>query len=75
MHGELRSNIFWPRLLTAELQHSPGRFFAVNMIKVMMAHVVLTYDIMMSELPQIQWFGLARIPDNSAEVLFRKRRV
>ena len=74
MHGELRSNIVWSCVLTG-LQHSPGRFFAVNMIKVMMAHVVLTYDIMMSELPQIQWFGLARIPDNSAEVLFRKRRI
>ena len=58
-----------------EPQHSPGRFFAVNEIKAMMAHVVLTYDIMMPELPRTRWSGFARIPDNNAEVLFRKRRI
>ena len=72
MHGELRSNVFWSRVLT---EHSPGRFFAVNEIKAMMAHVVLTYDFMMPELPRTRWSGFARIPDNNAEVLFRKRRV
>ena len=40
----------------------------------MMAHVLLTYDIMMVDKPKVSWFGSARIPDAKAEVMFRKRR-
>jgi len=55
----------------------PGRFFAANELKAMMAHIVLTYDLKMENdgvRPEDQWYGVACVPNSKAEVLFRKRR-
>lgn len=55
---------------------SPGRFFAANELKAMMAHLVLNYDVKFEEegvRPPNQWFGLTFVPDPTANVLFRKR--
>ncbi|EPS94649.1 hypothetical protein FOMPIDRAFT_1169461 [Fomitopsis schrenkii] len=55
----------------------PGRFFAANELKAMLAHVVVTYDIKSEtpgKMPNERWFGTALVPDRAAEVLFRKRR-
>jgi len=53
----------------------PGRFFATNEVKAMLAYVLLNYDVKMANpgCPPELWFGLLSIPDPTAEVMFRKR--
>ncbi|KAG6852653.1 hypothetical protein C0991_010165 [Blastosporella zonata] len=53
----------------------PGRFFASAVLKLMLAHVVMTYDVKMQEgagRPGNVWYATTAIPDPKAEVLFRK---
>ncbi|KZT08258.1 cytochrome P450 [Laetiporus sulphureus 93-53] len=55
----------------------PGRFFAVNELKALLAHVVVTYDVRLGkegELPSSTWFGPTLVPNTKAEVMFRKRQ-
>ena len=55
---------------------SPGRFFAANELKTMLAHVVVTYDIKLEDSvarPRCSQFGVAILADPRAKVLFRKR--
>jgi len=55
----------------------PGRFFAANELKMMMAHLVLTYDVKLENegvRPPNQWFASVCVPNEEAEVLFRKRQ-
>ncbi|KAL0949752.1 hypothetical protein HGRIS_009790 [Hohenbuehelia grisea] len=55
----------------------PGRFFASNEIKTMLAHVLMNYDIKMEGdggLPPSRWFASASMPDGKARVMFRKRQ-
>ncbi|TFK68396.1 cytochrome P450 [Pluteus cervinus] len=55
----------------------PGRFFAVNEMKAMLAYILLNYDIKLEEgkgRPEPMWFGGNSIPDRKAHVLFRKRK-
>ncbi|KAE9393372.1 cytochrome P450 [Gymnopus androsaceus JB14] len=54
----------------------PGRFFAVNEIKALLAHVLVTYDLKLEndgEYPPEEWQEAALIPNMSAKVMFRKR--
>jgi len=54
----------------------PGRFFATNEVKALLAHVLLNYDVKLpndSGRPSEFWFGLTSIPDPAAELMFRKR--
>ncbi|KAG6815628.1 hypothetical protein H0H93_009312, partial [Arthromyces matolae] len=54
----------------------PGRFFAANELKLMLAHVLMEYDVKMPEgkgRPENKWYMTACVPDPEAEVLFRKR--
>ncbi|TFK39583.1 cytochrome P450 [Crucibulum laeve] len=54
----------------------PGRFFAANEVKLMMAHLILTYDIKLENegvRPPDLCIGRSRIPNVKAEVMFRKR--
>ncbi|KAF5379456.1 hypothetical protein D9615_006552 [Tricholomella constricta] len=55
----------------------PGRFFAANELKLMLAHVVMRYDIMLeggsARRPENMWFLTSCIPNPKAEILFRKR--
>ena len=56
--------------------YSPGRFFVANELKVMLAHVVMNYDVKMADgkgRPGNWQFGIHRAPDTSAQILFRKR--
>ncbi|KAF9067169.1 cytochrome P450 [Rhodocollybia butyracea] len=56
----------------------PGRFFAVNELKALMGHVLLTYDVEFENnkgIPPPSWHGVAYSPNRSAEVMFRKRAV
>ncbi|KAF6749691.1 cytochrome P450 [Ephemerocybe angulata] len=57
----------------------PGRFFAVNEVKAMLAHIVINYDIKLPggsrEIPRGSWFAGSRAPHSTAEILFRKRQI
>src|SRR6266702_3552352 len=55
---------------------SPGRFFAVNEVKALLAHIVVTYDIRFEEgkqAPRSLHVGTMRIP-GKADAMFRKRQ-
>ncbi|TDL22830.1 cytochrome P450 [Rickenella mellea] len=55
----------------------PGRFFAANELKAMMAHIVLNYDVKMEVdgvRPQDMHFSFNCVPNPKATILFRKRR-
>ncbi|TFK70908.1 cytochrome P450 [Pluteus cervinus] len=56
----------------------PGRFFAVDELKAMLAYILLNYDVKLAEgegPPEPMWFGANRIPNRKAHVLFRKRNL
>lgn len=55
---------------------SPGRFFVANELKAMLAHLVATYDVKLEDggaRPADVLFGQNVIPNQKAELLFRKR--
>ncbi|KAJ8454435.1 hypothetical protein ONZ51_g13027 [Trametes cubensis] len=55
----------------------PGRFFAANELKAMLAYIVLNFDIKLEgdgKRPENIHWGPAVIPDLNARVLFRKRK-
>lgn len=54
---------------------SPGRFFAVNEIKTMMANVLLNYDVKTEDgvRPKNVNMGATFIPNLKAKLLFRRR--
>ncbi|KAK1217054.1 hypothetical protein PQX77_020297 [Marasmius sp. AFHP31] len=55
----------------------PGRFFAVNTLKLLLGHLLLNYDVKLpdgAKLPEPTWVGSALLPNTSAGVLFRKRK-
>ncbi|KAI0684429.1 cytochrome P450 [Earliella scabrosa] len=55
----------------------PGRFFAANELKTMMAFLVLNYDVRFAEegkRPANIRFGPADLPSHNAKVMFRKRQ-
>lgn len=53
----------------------PGRFFAANELKLMLAHIVTHYDVKMVNgvRPDNRHFGGSCVPDPKGEVMFRKR--
>lgn len=56
----------------------PGRFFAGNEIKMILAYFLIHYDIRFKdgqERPQPMTMVMSKSPDPNAEVLFRKRDV
>ncbi|KAF7325009.1 Cytochrome P450 [Mycena kentingensis (nom. inval.)] len=56
----------------------PGRFIAVTLLKTMIAHVLLNYDLKMEDpnagRPESQWFASTCSPSPTATVMFRKRK-
>ncbi|KAI0070826.1 cytochrome P450 [Panus rudis PR-1116 ss-1] len=55
----------------------PGRFFAANELKAMLAHIVVTYDVKLEkegEMPPCTSVASTVIPNVTAKVLFRKRQ-
>ena len=54
----------------------PGRFFAADMLKLMMAHVVMNYDVKLAGgRPKPIWVFRHWIPKPSGELMFRNRKV
>ena len=57
---------------------SPGRFFASNEMKAMLAYIVLTYDVKLERegmRPPNEWYGHHLVPNMKGKVMFRKRRI
>ncbi|KAF8515018.1 cytochrome P450 [Hysterangium stoloniferum] len=55
----------------------PGRFFLGNELKLILAHIVLNYDVKMEKegvLPTKRWVGFICTTDSSESVMFRRRR-
>ncbi|KAG7090375.1 hypothetical protein E1B28_009494 [Marasmius oreades] len=63
-------------LLFGHGHHScPGRFFAVNVLKLILASLILKYDIKFEregEVPPNEWLSVNNMPNTSAKVLVRK---
>lgn len=58
------------------MSNSPGRFFAVNELKAMMAYIILHYDVKLEEgvsRPENVWIW-HNISPASTKVLFRERQ-
>jgi cytochrome P450 len=52
----------------------PGRFFAANELKLMLAYMVLNYDFeMIPERPESKWMGATLVPPMKATVRVRRR--
>ncbi|KAJ7278114.1 cytochrome P450 [Mycena rebaudengoi] len=53
----------------------PGRFIAVNEMKLMLAHVIMTYDVKIRDgvRPPDEWTAMIMSANSKAEVMFRKR--
>ncbi|KAG6901453.1 hypothetical protein C0995_011749 [Termitomyces sp. Mi166 len=54
----------------------PGRFFTVVILKAMMSHVLMNYDVKLEsnvERPKSSWFLTDYVPNSTANVMFRKR--
>ncbi|EMD34612.1 hypothetical protein CERSUDRAFT_158140 [Gelatoporia subvermispora B] len=55
----------------------PGRFFAANELKAMLAYILLNYDVKFERegvRPENNWAAMNIVPDPTAKVLFRKRQ-
>ncbi|KAK0209600.1 hypothetical protein IW262DRAFT_1417741 [Armillaria fumosa] len=61
------------RVLKLSPIHDTGRFFAVTQLKVLMSHVLLNFDVKTDKVPPSSWFAAGRFPNQSSNVLFRKR--
>ena len=56
---------------------SPGRFFASTELKSLLANFVYIYDMKMEKegvVPPPTWFMINIVPNQTAEVMFRKRQ-
>ncbi|KAI6124825.1 cytochrome P450 [Pisolithus croceorrhizus] len=54
----------------------PGRFFAATVLKTMLAHIVVSYDVKLEDdksRPQSLRVGRSIVPNPTAKVMFRKR--
>ncbi|KAK1750170.1 cytochrome P450 [Echria macrotheca] len=54
----------------------PGRFFAANELKLILAYFILNYDIEVTgpgSRPRNKWYGLIRIPPMEAKIRIRRR--
>ena len=64
--------------LITVLRCSPGRFFAANELKALLAYLVLNYDMKLGDdgkRPASIFYGTNVIPSPTGQVLFRKRQV
>lgn len=66
-----------PNANTVMFFNSHGRFFAVSQMKVLLARIIMTYDVKFEEgkgVPREHRMGVLRFPRDTV-VLFRKRRM
>jgi hypothetical protein len=54
----------------------PGRYFATCELKLMLAHIIMNYDVKLEDdgvRPKDMWFMTTCVPNMNAKVLFRRR--
>ena len=57
-------------------QACPGRFFAASELKLMLAYVLMNYDLeMLGTRPPGRWIGVLRIPATDATIRVRRRKI
>ena len=57
-------------------QACPGRFFAASELKLMLAYVLMNYDLeMLDTRPPGRWIGVLRMPATDATIRVRRRKV
>lgn len=56
----------------------PGRFFAAQELKLLLAHMLLNYDVKLDnkdgKRPKNVWFGMSCMPNPQAKILLRRRQ-
>ena len=53
----------------------PGRFFAAEMLKLTLAHIIMNYDVKLEgDHPKNIWIVATCIPSPTGEVMFRRRK-
>ena len=60
------------------MSNSPGRFFAANELKAILAYIVANYDLKIAGdggRPANLYFGANVVPSPKGQILFRKRKV
>ena len=60
------------------MPNSPGRFFAANELKAMLAYIVVNYDLKIAgdgERPPNMYIAAIVVTSPKGEILFRKRKV
>jgi cytochrome P450 len=56
----------------------PGRFFAVNELKVIISHLILNYEVKFEkqrDYPPPSWSGQMYVPNQEAEIMIRKKQI
>ena len=57
----------------------PGRFFAAQELKLLLAHFLVYYDVRLDSVEQTRpknvWFGMSCLPNPQAKIVLRKRQV
>jgi len=55
----------------------PGRFFAASELKMLLAHILVTYDFRCERetMPELRWFSQRILPDTTTTFIFQKRRI
>jgi hypothetical protein len=55
--------------------NSPGRFFVAHELKLIMAHILLNYDIkLVGKVPEKVWIGSSIFPHLKAEIQVRRKK-
>lgn len=56
--------------------HSPGRFFAINEIKLLMVELLSKYDVKLipGTKPRRLFFGVTTVPETKLKLLLRTRK-
>lgn len=80
MAGLLGTYLALPHFILSEIlnmKYSPGRFFAVAELKMMLGYVLTTYDFKLAEgcHHKMQWLESKVIPDKSIKMTFKKRKL
>lgn len=53
---------------------SPGRFFASQHLKLLLAFILLNYDIQPVDRPEDEWYGSSHMPNMAAGLTIRARQ-
>jgi hypothetical protein len=70
--GEAHQILMMPFLI-----YSPGRFFAANQLKALLAHTLMAYEVKLENegrKPEDMWIADVCLPNPTARIMFRARQ-